>query len=312
VTNVNPSQAVVTSPVNACVVYGDVTFNALVVDAHHVRMVRFEYKAAGSNDFVPFASMLTSDAPYIWQSNPEGRTYSGTLHTVGVLADGQYLVHAVAIDSAGLVAPVGTPQNISVMLDNAGPAVTLGTVTEPLGDGRWIGGGVNDPNTPIMGLSAAVGRSQAPVQQVAWQVKLLTAHAKPTNIAVDVDGWYSLGTDANTPYAFSYPFNFTNQSIWSSNFGNVGTVEMRALVTDQACSGNRTASSDTATFFIDFSAPRAFFETVSGQAVTSQPVNVTAGVSVPLVAATFDDVPTAPLNVGVDSVEFTVSGPSGT
>ncbi|MBI5836246.1 MAG: T9SS type A sorting domain-containing protein [Candidatus Eisenbacteria bacterium] len=312
VTNVNPNQAVVTAPNNGCVVYGDVSFSAMVIDASSIRKVRFDYKSVSGGSFTPFDSMLTAAA----SGSP--KTYTGVLHTIGLLADGQYLVRAAAIDSAGNFDPA--VNNISVIVDNAGPALTMGPVVEPLGGGTWIGGGTGTAfdgrtHTPIMSLSATVTRSIAPVTNVAWQAKLATVlpSSPITPASAEIaSNWLNLGSDANTPYALSYLFNGAAISTWTSQFGNVGKVQLRATVTDNACSGARTvATPDNVLYNIDFNAPRAFFQTVAGQPVTAVPVNVTAGTNVALVAATYDDVPTAALNVGVDSVWFHVYNGSG-
>ncbi|HVP38049.1 MAG TPA: hypothetical protein VMS93_02580 [Candidatus Saccharimonadales bacterium] len=312
VTDVNPSQAVITSPVSGCVVWGDNMFNALVVDASKIRKVRFEYKPVTGGNFTPFDSMLTTNASVVGSGVYQGVTYTGTWHTQGLVADGQYLIRAVAIDSVGLID--GSPATMSVILDNKGPSVTLGPVVEPLGGGRWIGGGNNAPINPVMGLSATAS-GVAPLDHVEWQVKLVTDPNKPVRpqSTLITGTWMSLGTDANPPYALSYVFNGGTQTTWSNKFGSVGQVQLRALVYDQACTGARSvATPDTGRYFIDFSSPRAFFQTVNSVAVTSQPIDVTSGTNIPLVAATFDDVPTAITNVGLDSVQFTVLNANNT
>lgn len=315
VTNTRPSQACITEPLPGCVVYGEVSVEAIVIDSHLLRKVRFEYqdRTGAPGAWVPFDSALSvacSDrihavAPQSIAPACGAQTFSATWHTqLFGLADGQYGLRAVAIDSAGNID--ASPKNIVVTLDNKGPKVTLGPVP------AWVGGGTYWTNAsngnalyPVLHLSAAVtgGTSNA---EVTFQAK--AAGDDPSG------SWVTLGTVYHAPYVMDYVFTTSNQNLWKNNLCTTCGTQIRAVVNDEACGPGRSAFDLSGIVKCDFSSPVCYFTSVAEVPVNDNtlPVDVTSGTSVPLVAGAWDNVPTAEVNVGMDSVSFTVYSPNGT
>ncbi len=317
VTNTRPSQACITEPLPGCVVYGDVSVSAIVIDSHFIRKVRFEYQDRSSGEagaWVPFDSALSvpcSDnraSKIKPQSVPlqcPPQTFSATWHTkLFNLADGQYGLRAVAIDSAGNID--ASPKNIVVTLDNKGPSVSLGPVP------AWVGGGTSWVNPlnghaiyPVLHLSAVV-TGGTPQASVTFQAKAAGNDPGGT--------WVTLGTVDHAPYVMDYVFTASNQNLWKNNLCTTCGTQIRAVVDDEACGPGRNAFDLSAIIKCDFSAPVCYFTSVADVPVNGNtlPVDVTSGTSVPLVAGAWDNVPTADVNVGMDSVSFTVNSPNGT
>jgi hypothetical protein len=296
--DITPSQAIIIDPLNDSYVAGDVTLNVAALNAYEIAQVCYEFKADGTQDWLPVNGDYANACVAQSCEEPErapgvgGGVVNGSLsvvwHTLNTVEDGVYYLRAVATDCDNNVDD--DPPTIKVTVANGLPTVTID-------DPRMCERACPDNPEDILGYVSgtvmlyATAGADIPVTKVEFYYK---------NIFVYPSEWTLIGTDY-FPTAGKYAVEWDSGSLADGRYH----VKARAYT-----AAGRYADSDPVTVSVDNSAPFAQIVSVMGEPIPPDGIDITLGDVIDIELWAMDSTSTEGwtrcYNAGVVSIEVCI------